>query len=62
MKIEISTPRRDGKYAIVLIYEGAANAFGGFYPGKVFRKVYDLEKIKSIVKQHGTEFQKAKFK
>jgi hypothetical protein len=62
MKIEISNPRRDGKYQVALIFEGSPNMFGGFYPAKVYRKIYALDKLKEAVAKHGTEEQKARFK
>ena len=62
MKIEISQPRRDGKYPVTLIFAGAPNMFGGFEHGKTYRKLYSLDKVKETVSKHGTEEQKARFK
>ena len=62
MKIEISNPRRDGKYPVTLIFTGAPNMFGGFYPAKVYRKLYSIEKVKETVAKHGTDEQKTQFK
>jgi len=62
MKIEISQPRRDGKYPVTLIFSGAPNMFGGFEHGKTYRKLYSLEKVKETVARHGTDEQKYRFK
>jgi hypothetical protein len=61
MTIQISNPRRDGKYPVTLTFAGAPNMFGGFYPNKVFRKLYSLDKVKETVAKHGTGEQKARF-
>ena len=62
MTIKISQPRRDGKYPVTLTFAGAANMFGGFYPAKVYKKLYSLDKVKETVAKHGTDEQKARFK
>lgn len=61
MKIEISQPRRDGKYPVTLTFMGGPNMFGGFYPAKVYRKLFTLEKVKETVAKHGTDEQKTRF-
>ncbi len=61
MSITIGARRADGKYPVVLTFQGGANAFGGRYPDTVYRKLYTLEKVKEAVQKHGTEQQKAAF-
>lgn len=62
MTLTISQPRRDGKYPVTIVYPGAPNMFGGFYPAKVYRKLYPLEKVRELVTQHGTPEQRSRFK
>ena len=44
-----STLRRDGKYKVTVAYDGSPNAFGGFYPGKRFNKLYTAAQIKEYI-------------
>jgi hypothetical protein len=37
--------RKDGKYKITMVYQGAPNAFGGFYPSRSYTKIYTPEKV-----------------
>ena len=41
----IGKQRKDGKYPVRIFYRGEPNAFGGFYPGKVFNKLFTRDKI-----------------
>jgi len=61
MKIEIGELRRDGKFPVSLIFAGSPNAFGGFYPGKTYRKLYTLAQVQEKIAKHGTEEQKQKW-
>ena len=50
--------RKDGKYRITLIFPGAPNAFGGFYPSKTFNKLYTSDQIKELFdKDYETTFE-----
>jgi hypothetical protein len=50
MHLEIlSKKRKDGKYKIKLSFDGAPNAFGGFYPDKSFTKLYTRERIQEVL-------------
>lgn len=51
-------PRRDGKFQVVLTFPGAANAFGGHYPAKVYRKLHTLDKLVEQVARYGTAEQR----
>lgn len=62
MNIQISNIRKDGKYPVTLVFQGQTNMFGGYTIGKVFKKLYSLEKLKDLVKEHGTKEQKTIFK
>lgn len=62
MNITIGQPRRDGKYPVTLFFPGAPNMFGGHYPGKTYRKLYTLGKVRELVTQHGTPEQRSQFK
>lgn len=43
--ITIGKQRRDGKFPVRIAYRGEPNAFGGFYPTKVFNKLFTRDKI-----------------
>lgn len=45
VKITINKQRRDGKFPVKYIYQGAENMFGGRYAPAVFNKLYTAEKI-----------------
>ena len=51
-------PRRDGKFQAILTFPGAANAFGGYYPAKVYRKLYTLDKLVEQIARYGTTEQR----
>lgn len=51
-------PRSDGKFLTVLTFPGAANAFGGYYPAKVYRKLYTLDKLVEQIARYGTTDQR----
>ncbi len=46
----ISNKRKDGKYKVRIVYPGSANAFGGFYPNKVFTKLFTAQQIADHIK------------
>lgn len=49
MRMYIKRPRRDGKFPVRISYRGGANAFGGFYPTKVFNKLYTDHKVQEVI-------------
>ena len=51
-------PRRDCKFQAILTFPGAANAFGGYYPAKVYRKLYTLDKLVEQIARYGTTEQR----
>lgn len=46
-RMTIGKKRKDGKYPVRIAYRGGANAFGGFYPDRVFNKLFTRSKIES---------------
>ncbi len=61
MTLQIGAPRRDGKYPVTLTFPGGPNMFGGYYPSKIYNKLYTLEKVKEAVEKHGTPEQKSHY-
>jgi hypothetical protein len=45
MKIHEINERSDGKFLCVFTFSPQPNAFGGFYPCKVYRKIVTAEKL-----------------
>ena len=43
--LTVESLRRDGKYMVRLEFPGAPNAFGGHYPARIFRKLWDRERL-----------------
>lgn len=44
--MKIGKIRKDNKYPVRIAYKGEPNAFGGFYPGKVFNSLLTAEKLR----------------
>lgn len=54
--IKIGKIRKDGKFPVRLVYQGAPNMFGGFYPSTEYNKLFTLEDIQNYKFYEGDMF------
>jgi len=48
--VTVGPLRRDGKHPVRYCYCGGPNAFGGYYPPKVFNKLQTADQIRERIK------------
>ncbi|RKZ71968.1 MAG: hypothetical protein DRQ48_01910 [Gammaproteobacteria bacterium] len=54
-KLIVFSQRKDAKFKVRYLFEGAPNAFGGFYAGKTFNKIKTESQINESLAGGNTE-------